>query len=653
MLVNYVQEHDYRWLTGDKLHRSLWSPPIFYPQHDTAVYTDLMLGALPPYALWRMLGIDPLTAFQLWIVTVSALNFLSAYWLLRHVLSCGRVGSSAGAILLAFASPRLLQLGHPQLLPAFYIVIAFAGLCILLSPGSHRVYFGLALLLGGFCLQLYTAFYYAWFMAFTLSLGLLFALLLPSSRSQLLSFLQTSSRPALIGIVLTALALAPYAAVARNVLGQVGGRPYSEVQNYLPGALAWFAQGSRHLLYGGLNRFAGAGPDYGSRELLDGIGLFTTALLIGGFFLFRKEQVVRLWSLVALSVIILTYRWPGGHSLWRFVYNWFPGASAIRAVSRFGLFLLLPASIVLAFTLDRIGRYSRSAAIVCLLAVGLEQAGSLNGLTYYAKDQAQDNIDMVASQIRPDCKAFLFSWTRGLTAPEIMHVMGMWAGLKTGVPTVNGYSGQFPPHWPLADVAVANLADRRRVLANIDLWTDAHRADFENLCWILPDPVVPTKTWSLLLSRSADAGGNLRPTAPIDPAPPKFPPPFGAFAARSATPVLTGTLLLAGWALSSQGISAVDLWREPNPGEPTPPNGLIYIGPAIWGQDARPDVEKIYPNYPRSRTAGWSYLLHARDLPSLSAPSGAIRYRIHAIAHDQAGNSADLGVKTIIVPNRR
>jgi hypothetical protein len=117
--------------------------------------------------------------------------------------------------------------------------------------------------------------------------------------------------------------------------------------------------------------------------------------------------------------------------------------------------------------------------------------------------------------------------------------------------------------------------------------------------------------------------------------------------------VLTGTLLLAGWALSSQGISAVDLWREPNPGEPTPPNGLIYIGPAIWGQDARPDVEKIYPNYPRSRTAGWSYLLHARDLPSLSAPSGAIRYRIHAIAHDQAGNSADLGVKTIIVPNRR
>ena len=161
------------------------------------------------------------------------------------------------------------------------------------------------------------------------------------------------------------------------------------------------------------------------------------------------------------------------------------------------------------------------------------------------------------------------------------------------------------------------------------------------------------KTWSLVLSRSADAGGNLRPTTTIDPDPPKFPPPFGAFAARSATPVLTGTLPLAGWALSSQGIAGVDMWREPNPREPTPQNGLIYIGPAIWGQDARPDVEKIYPNYPGSRTAGWSYLLHARDLPSLSALSGTIRYRIHAIAHDKAGNSADLGVKTIIVRNQR
>ena len=321
MILNYALEHEYRWVTGNQLDHSFWSPPIFYPQHDTAAYTELMLGSLPAYAVWRLFGVAPLTAFQLWVITVSALNFLSAWWLLRSVLACGWIGATGGSLLLSFGSPRMMELGHVQLLPDFYMIVAFAGLCMLFAraPGeltSRQVYTGLLLFLGGFCLQLHTSFYNAWFMVFTSALGLVFAFLLPDSRSRLLCFLERWWKPLLSATLLAALAIAPYMSVAFTIFRQVGGRSYSEVRMYLPSLKSWLAQGPNHLLYGGLNRLAGVGPNYGSKEMFEGIGLFTTALVIAGFVLFRQRTILRLWSLVAFSVIILSYQFPRGFSLW-------------------------------------------------------------------------------------------------------------------------------------------------------------------------------------------------------------------------------------------------------------------------------------------------------------------------------------------------
>src|SRR5947199_50812 len=36
-LVNFLLEHDWRWLTGRAGHRDLWSPPVFYPAAHTLV----------------------------------------------------------------------------------------------------------------------------------------------------------------------------------------------------------------------------------------------------------------------------------------------------------------------------------------------------------------------------------------------------------------------------------------------------------------------------------------------------------------------------------------------------------------------------------------------------------------------------------------
>src|SRR5437899_12194192 len=70
------------------------------------------------------------------------------------------------------------------------------------------------------------------------------------------------------------------------------------------------------------------------------------------------------------------------HSPWWFVYKFFPGAKAIRAVSRYVIFLSLPMAIAFAFVIERGVRWASqqrnlarrravTAAILLVAAVGI------------------------------------------------------------------------------------------------------------------------------------------------------------------------------------------------------------------------------------------------------------------------------------------
>lgn len=130
-------------------------------------------------------------------------------------------------------------------------------------------------------------------------------------------------------------------------------------------------------------------------------------------------------------------------------------------------------------------------------------------------------------------------------------------------------------------------------------------------------------------------------------------PPFGAFETPAAVSNVSGSVGFTGWALAAAGITTVDIWREPNPGEKAQSNGFIFIGAVAFIPGARPDVEAAYPNYLNSASAGWGFLVLTNELPSNTGSTtvGNGTYRIHALAHDTLGATTDLGVKTIIVDN--
>jgi hypothetical protein len=491
-LVNYILEHDYRWLTGQKLHHNLWSPPFFYPYPGVAAYSTVLLGALPLYAPWRLAGFEADTAFQLWTVSVSALNYLAGFLLLRRLLGRSFVASTAGAFLFAWGTPRMAQIGHQQLLPEFFTVSCVAGLYLLLTRpaggrASRRTYAGLVLLALGTVGQIYIDFHYFWFFIYCSTGVLVWALFHKQRRIALIERLREQWRPIILTAAITALLLAPIAILYLHALREVGPRSYAEVMKFLPNTKAWLFQGPGAWLYGPLQNHLTVMQRPGWMEMHMGIGLFSSALVLFGFFRFRRNPLIEMLLVACFLVFATTLLCPGNFSLWVFVFRFFPGANAIRAVGRFGEFLLLPEAIAVAFTLDWLcTRISPGWVVICAIFACLEQMAPLPHFIVPKLVFRQALQSTLVATLRPECQTFLFSWRADGTTPEIMHIIGMWGELKTSLPTLNGYSGSSPPHYPLGNPSIDDRVHRLHVYFGIDQWMNRFPGRIGNVCWVTP-----------------------------------------------------------------------------------------------------------------------------------------------------------------------
>jgi uncharacterized repeat protein (TIGR01451 family) len=121
--------------------------------------------------------------------------------------------------------------------------------------------------------------------------------------------------------------------------------------------------------------------------------------------------------------------------------------------------------------------------------------------------------------------------------------------------------------------------------------------------------------------------------------------PFGNFdTPLDNTTGVAGAIPVTGWALDAVEVLKVDIWREPVGSEPA--GVLINIGDAVFVVGARPDVESLNPKIPLNYRAGWGYQMLTNFLPN-----GNGTFKLHAIAHNKAGSSTDLGARTITVDN--
>ncbi len=117
--------------------------------------------------------------------------------------------------------------------------------------------------------------------------------------------------------------------------------------------------------------------------------------------------------------------------------------------------------------------------------------------------------------------------------------------------------------------------------------------------------------------------------------------PFGNFdSPADGLQDAAGSIALTGWALDDVEIDRLEIYLDQGSND-------IHIGNALMVENARTDIEQLYPTYPFNYKAGWGYLMLTNYLPN----SGNGTFSFYARAVDKEGHTFILGTKTITCDN--
>ena len=519
-LNNYLLEHGYRWIQGTA---DLWSPAIFHPVRGTFAYGDVLLGAAPIYWSLRTTGFEPDTAFQLWIGACLALDYGTLWLWLARGLGLGAGASAAGAFLFAFGSTRIAQLNHQQLLPQFFMVLALHASTRLLQQGQSKVgragrippWGWIAVFFACLVLQLHASFYLGWFALLGMGIALPWTLALRRLRQPLLAAVRGHGKAIAASAALSALALAPMATRYLEVGRELGFRRFADVQPMLPLPYSWLYLGPESWLYswqGSVWPWRILVPSGYRHEHAIGFGVITLGLAIWGLLRERRGRPLARITLLSLlcggTIVVCVTLFAPGVTLWSLLFPIVPGASAIRAISRVALLLLIPVSLGLGLALEAL----RGRPWLFAIALSLVIAEQGRRIAFYDKQETRERVSAISEQVRARrCAAFYYSPVLAQTGvpirerpmrwdpvpwahpvPYKYQVDAMWAQWQTGIPTLNGYAGKQPREWmqTIGWNQIASSQDLPRIRAGLRRWASIHAIEFDlEHCWIkLVDP---------------------------------------------------------------------------------------------------------------------------------------------------------------------
>ncbi len=464
----YFMEHWYLSILGKA---SLFNPGIFYPTKRTLAYSDLLFGFAAPYSFFRALGFGMFTSTELTIILLTFLAYCVAFVLLYRTLGFGLIPSCAGAMFFAFNSPKFNQLTHLQLQYVFLLPLIFA-LVITLAKRVETIDQRKAawlLSLAAVCLnvQLTTTFYYAWYFTLWTIIFLLIALAFRASRNFIIGNVWKFRRAVIIGAAVFLVGFIPIVLVYVPAVRAGSWYDFDFVMAMVPDWRSLLSMGDGNFAWGWFyKRIVGDPRPETWGELMVGIGLVPSlawiALTVVSVWLIRKGRNERNVGplflgvmILATSIFIVLGVKVGGHSLWKYIYLYFPAGGAIRAASRYVIFLTLPMSIAFAYALQKglqfaSGKRGLTVAMLLVAAFGVfEQFGvpKVNG-TGFSTTIEEAYLKAMAERLPPDCAAFYVA-----PGPNPRHSTAeyqydaMMISAFSRVKTLNASSSQFPRDW--------------------------------------------------------------------------------------------------------------------------------------------------------------------------------------------------------------
>jgi len=406
------------------------------------------------------------------------------------VVRVERPVAALGAALFTIASGSYRAAGHAQLLAVAWVPIVW-----LLAWRGTRSTASLVVAAALAAWLCFTSFYVGWFtLLVSAAIVATAAALAVVEDGGAATWKCVRSRRAALGVaaVAFALALLPFVAVYAPALRAVGGRDIVEVLAYLPAPWQLADVGPGNLVWGRVldARF---GPDADS-ELFRGIPPLLLVVATIGVLVAAwrrtdaRDRLVLAAGIAALATWCVVARW-GSVAPWRLVWALVPGGAAIRVPGRVVHVLNVVVIAAAMVALDAAWRGSRPRRAIALgaLAVALlvEQVSVAPPIAQL--DHAVERAKLARVPAPPvGCRAFyaLPAPTQEPTAAIAAQVDAMLVAYRTGIPTLNGYSGQTPAGWDLGFFDDGTPAKARA-------WAAAHGVS-DGLCAL--DPA--TGTWS-------------------------------------------------------------------------------------------------------------------------------------------------------------
>lgn len=502
-----VLEHLFRWITGSA--HSLWSPGFFYPFPDALAFSDNHFGSGAFYIIWRLMGVPKEAAFDLWFCIGMLLSFVACIYAIRK-MGLGTAASVLGAFIFAFGLPVLAQEGHAQLIYRFPIPMAVLALVQFIDAKDFRKLEWVAIWLA---LQFLCSIYLGIFLAYLLgAMAFVGWWQKDIDKKALIASLRTldgSGRSWLLLSstfaiwLLAAGMLYKYFSVA-----QLYGfkRSVAEIFSMLPRIDSYFlADASAFSSWVGSwvtdvgvrweqQLFIGIGPllllvygvvrvdrgEFKYRHLKTSalalvllvagtlwatgtpLLLFVLLLLFFGVLCISKREFKhRRMEILALVLLVLAM---GTLYLKGSLYYFFaiaPGTNSIRAVSRIILVMLFPVALIAAMAFEQLRSGYGEMRLLFMPVLGvLTVAGPMSfhhPSTSIA--QAQARVDALArnlnvKKMRADHRVLLRLYTNNGSG-WADDVDTMMLAQDIGVPTFNGYSGNFPPNFETPNQCLA------------------------------------------------------------------------------------------------------------------------------------------------------------------------------------------------------
>jgi hypothetical protein len=466
-MIVYLHEHLFNALLG---RAQFLSPPFFYPQKDVLGYTDAFVLNIVPYVAFRSMGLDPFLSFQTLAIALSLCCFLSSLIIAMRHLRLRSAFAICASILVTFPNNLLFKTGfaHINLFALYYIpcilLIALWGLEDFphLSRWSlTRVAIGATL----FGLLFSTNYYSAWMFAFTAAIGAcviaitLHRDLAAAIRSNYVVIIKLAG-VAILGLVL---GLIPLTLIYAPTLATFGGRPYLEYIFYAPYLMDVIDVSEWNMVWGSLvQHLVGDGGIERTLAVTPGM---TVILIVMALRVRADDSDLkrRAWQplFAAVCVLVWALSWVVTMRISTFSLFWLPhhvlpGANAIRAGGRIqllvNLWVVAGLVVMLQYWIDTARPSCRRRNVLLssvILIFCLVEQINLFPTTRLSRSREQAWLSSLPKP-PPECRAFFVN-VSGRTANFLDENDAMWISWQTGLPTLNGSSGQFPPGWRLED----------------------------------------------------------------------------------------------------------------------------------------------------------------------------------------------------------